>query len=778
MLLRYLLAAAQISSALAHGHLMDPNSLPAGRPPSPAVRPYRTRAAVGRQIRGYYVYWPFQNYAPGCVQGHCFGPTSFRCKDLAAEQPSLQLVAGTQLTLTVYYQAFHPGDCSVYISYDADKVAPIHWLALAHMPGCAGGPDRILTGPTTLSFNVTLPSWLATCSHCVLRWEWTAVHQPAAGPQQYLDCVDVSVVGTTSDTADVMLRRVHPIVNITTGSEHLRGNGVMRFPYGARRQFGLQYMGGGQMAPGGSLAVATLINPTPPLPPPSPGTSTTPPPPPAATCADDPTYIDVYTCASWSGFACRNGGWGITGAARINALVAACPVACADVSCPGGASSPPPPPPPPPHVATATLASNGRSQPQTLTGVCDQPAFSSRSSVIVNNRQVACSVLLDVPSSCARSSTSSSSDPSCPIVFFFHGSGGNSMNHFWRTRDIIHTTGSSQQPLIGIFPQGAGNVWNTAGQSNVDDMAFILAIVTRLRVMGATGRLYAFGSSNGAALAQRIGTNGGMGFTGIIPSATQLSSSPERSGPSPHDYNYPTVGSSTRAIAVLMLHGSADTTIPVGGGRLFFTSTYLSSTVQSIQLWAHVGGCTGLPTVSSMSATYGGGASTTTTTATLTAFNCPYTTPVEYVETRCAGHGGAASINGIDTMQYVAGFVHRVESACDTAGSTGQGQQCDNPMSYTPSSATVWPVYTAPSCTDTAASCACTPSTTTTWMPLPSGSSAHSPPPPPPALSQCPAAPLTCSLTAYQMEHQKCACSYRWDTACGSEPVAAELRCE
>ena len=97
----------------------------------------------------------------------------------------------------------------------------------------------------------------------------------------------------------------------------------------------------------------------------------------------------------------------------------------------------------------------------------------------------------------------SSSDPSCPIVFFFHGSGGNSMNHFWRTRDIIHTsttnTGSSQQPLIGIFPQGAGNVWNTAGQSNVDDMAFILAIVTRLRVMGATGRLYAFGSSNGAA---------------------------------------------------------------------------------------------------------------------------------------------------------------------------------------------------------------------------------------------------------------------------------------
>ena len=353
------------------------------------------------------------------------------------------------------------------------------------------------------------------------------------------------------------------------------------------------------MAPGGSLAVATLINPTPPLPPPSPGTSTTPPPPPAATCADDPTYIDVYTCASWSGFACRDGGWGITGAARINALVAACPVACADVSCPGGASPspPPPPPPPPPHVATATRLQ--WPQPAADTHWC------MRSAGILLTEQrdrqqspgrlfglARCALLLRAVFYLLLLRPLL---PDCLLL-----------SRLWRQQHEslladarhIHTsttnTGSSQQqPLIGIFPQGAGNVWNTAGQSNVDDMAFILAIVTRLRVMGATGRLYAFGSSNGAALAQRIGTNGGMGFTGIIPSATQLSSSPERSGPSPHDYNYPTVGSSTRAIAVLMLHGSADTTIPVGGGRLFFTSTYLSSTAQSIQLWAHVGGCTG-----------------------------------------------------------------------------------------------------------------------------------------------------------------------------------------
>ena len=59
----------------------------------------------------------------------------------------------------------------------------------------------------------------------------------------------------------------------------------------------------------------------------------------AQRCTDDPTYKDLYTCSMWTGWACRNGGWGITGTDRINALVAACPVSCADVT--PGVCSPP-----------------------------------------------------------------------------------------------------------------------------------------------------------------------------------------------------------------------------------------------------------------------------------------------------------------------------------------------------------------------------------------------------------------------------------------------------
>ena len=93
-----------------------------------------------------------------------------------------------------------------------------------------------------------------------------------------------------------------------------------------------------------------------------------PPPPPTAPqgrCTDDPSYFDLYDCASWGGWKCEDGGWGVSGADRIAFLMRSCPVACYDVtpvcnppSPPPGAAAPPtdiaaaaagdPPPPPPP----------------------------------------------------------------------------------------------------------------------------------------------------------------------------------------------------------------------------------------------------------------------------------------------------------------------------------------------------------------------------------------------------------------------------------------------
>ena len=55
-----------------------------------------------------------------------------------------------------------------------------------------------------------------------------------------------------------------------------------------------------------------------------------PPPPMPVGCTDDPTYFDLYNCASWAGYACAAGGFGLTGADRIATLIASCPVSCTD----------------------------------------------------------------------------------------------------------------------------------------------------------------------------------------------------------------------------------------------------------------------------------------------------------------------------------------------------------------------------------------------------------------------------------------------------------------
>ena len=64
-------------------------------------------------------------------------------------------------------------------------------------------------------------------------------------------------------------------------------------------------------------------------------------------CAQDPTYLDIWGCASWTGWPCRMAA-GYT-LERITALVMSCPEACSDVepSC-----TPLPPPSPPPLAAS------------------------------------------------------------------------------------------------------------------------------------------------------------------------------------------------------------------------------------------------------------------------------------------------------------------------------------------------------------------------------------------------------------------------------------------
>ena len=72
-------------------------------------------------------------------------------------------------------------------------------------------------------------------------------------------------------------------------------------------------------------------------------------------CRDDPSYFDAWRCTDWSGYACRSGGWGVSGDSRIAALVLACPVSCTDVTPECHPPSPPPSPLPPPSPSPSVI---------------------------------------------------------------------------------------------------------------------------------------------------------------------------------------------------------------------------------------------------------------------------------------------------------------------------------------------------------------------------------------------------------------------------------------
>ncbi len=127
-------------------------------------------------------------------------------------------------------------------------------------------------------------------------------------------------------------------------------------------------------------------------------------------------------------------------------------------------------------LATA-LDSNEQEQPQSLTDV-----------ICAGRPRTECEVELDVPEACATDGVGE--DPSCPIVFFFHGSGGT--NNGFAKRSGVHSAN-----MIGVYPNGERG-WNTGPKStnnwsdfsctsDPDEGDFIASIIEEIRLLGGTG---------------------------------------------------------------------------------------------------------------------------------------------------------------------------------------------------------------------------------------------------------------------------------------------------
>jgi len=299
-MLRLALLASALGMASAHGHMTQPS-------PRPLAWAYPTDQHIGAYR---YNEPPFtvQN-GPSLQSGYQYGPTSFRCHDFASGTPSSTLTAGAVLNLEWEIVARHPGDCSLWISYDEDKTAPLTWIKLRDFVGCmdqASLPEYLSTPSWTdpigtSAYTITLPDWLPSCDHCVLRWEYIAV-QALSNIELYTTCADVTVVGT-AEPVSTFLSKASPVV-VINNSDHLPStSSSYRNAY--NNQKGAQYLVGPAVATYSDVPVAASPSPPspPPLPPsPSPSSPSPPPapsPPPSPPAAPRGEYL-TPSLASWT----------------------------------------------------------------------------------------------------------------------------------------------------------------------------------------------------------------------------------------------------------------------------------------------------------------------------------------------------------------------------------------------------------------------------------------------------------------------------------------------
>lgn len=186
---------------------------------------------------------------------------------------------------------------------------------------------------------------------------------------------------------------------------------------------------------------------------------------------------------------------------------------------------------------------------------------------------------------------------SLPVVLAFHGATMNGPMMAWFT-DLNDK--ADEAGFLAVYPNGTGQrsslFWNggnccgSAMQNNVDDVAFIDALLDDLmrayRVDAE--RVFATGMSNGAMMAYRLAAELSQRIAAIAPVAGCLAID---------------IGSLKRPVSVLHFHGTNDEFVPFRGGKgaKSTSGTIHRSVDDSILPWVKANGCQENPSVDTLS---------------------------------------------------------------------------------------------------------------------------------------------------------------------------------
>jgi polyhydroxybutyrate depolymerase len=181
-----------------------------------------------------------------------------------------------------------------------------------------------------------------------------------------------------------------------------------------------------------------------------------------------------------------------------------------------------------------------------------------------------------------------------PVVVFLHGGGGTGelferVSHMDRVAD--------EGGFVVVYPDGSGRLgdklltWNAgdccayAKDKNIDDVAFVGALIDDVTARLGTGAVFVTGFSNGAMMTYRVGCE----------LADRIAAIAVVSGAMNLDTCRP-----ARKLPVLIMHGTADTAVPYAGGpssaEFPTAGTWTNRSVQyAVGFWTTHNACAGPP---------------------------------------------------------------------------------------------------------------------------------------------------------------------------------------
>jgi len=174
-----------------------------------------------------------------------------------------------------------------------------------------------------------------------------------------------------------------------------------------------------------------------------------------------------------------------------------------------------------------------------------------------------------------------------PLVLVFHGGRSTAAAMERLTRFSLL---ADREHFIVVYPQGLSNHWNdgrdpdvVGARADVDDVQFVGAMTDELVREGLVDRkrVYATGLSNGGIFSHYLAARLSDRITAIAAVAGGLA------------YRFLPAFRPEAPVSVLILHGTEDPFVPIGGGEVRGRRGRLIPTRQAIESWVKANGCSG-----------------------------------------------------------------------------------------------------------------------------------------------------------------------------------------